>query len=482
MDELGQLFQRHFGEPFLSAVTLKGDGSNRSIYRLIGPSRRVIGVAGPDRQENVAFLEFSRHFRHCGLPVPEIYAEDLARGVYLEEDLGDTTLFQYLSENRIRSGPAQRVIDVYRRVVELLPQFQIVAGKTLNYQVCYPRASFDRQSMRWDLNYFKYHFLRLAQIPFREQALEDDFERFTEFLLGADRDFFLYRDFQSRNIMVREGTPSFIDYQGGRQGALQYDIASLLYDAKADLPPDLREELLDRYLDAAAALAPLDRDEFREYYHGYVYIRLMQAMGAYGLRGFYERKPHFLQSIPYAIANLDYLLRTVELPVALPELTEVFRRLVDSPYLRQFGAVELGAVEPRLTVRIQSFSYRRGLPPDDRGHGGGYVFDCRALPNPGRDERYARLTGADADVIALLEKQPTVEQFMQHVYGLIGATVESYRSRSFTDLLVAFGCTGGRHRSIYCAELLARHLRQQYPVTVEVRHLEMERAAPPPSP
>ncbi|HEV8672956.1 MAG TPA: RNase adapter RapZ [Methylomirabilota bacterium] len=471
-DSLRQFFESHFGEPVQTISALKGDGSGRSLYRLTTGTRSVIGVAGPDRQENTAFLAFSRHFRRSGLPVPEIYADDPARGIYLEEDLGDTTLFQYLSENRTRVGPSGRVVDIYERVVELLPQFQIVAGRTLNYQVCYPRPSFDRQSMAWDLNYFKYYFLRLAQIPFNEQALEDDFERLMDFLLAADRDFFLYRDFQSRNIMLKDGAPCFIDYQGGRKGALQYDIASLLFDAKADLPPDLRDTLLDRYLAAAAAFIPLAREEFLRYYYGYVYIRIMQAMGAYGLRGFYERKPHFLQSIPYAIGNLELLLRTVELPLALPELMEVFRRLVGSTYLRQFGDVEL-----RLTVRIQSFSYRSGLPPDDKGHGGGYVFDCRALPNPGRHEQYAKLTGTDSEVIAFLEKQPAVLRFMNHVYGLIDQSVENYRSRNFTDLMVAFGCTGGRHRSIYCAELLARHLRQKHQVTVEIRHLGIETAA-----
>lgn len=467
-ESLRQLFRRRFGEPVETISALKGDGSGRSIFRLTSRTRSVVGVSNSDRQENAAFLEFSRHFRQSGLPVPEIYADDLVRGIYLEEDLGDTTLFQYLSDNRTRAGLSRQVIEIYEQVVRLLPQFQIVAGKTLNYQVCYPRASFDRQSMRWDLNYFKYYFLRLAQMPFSEQALEDDFERFTDFLLGADRESFLYRDFQSRNIMIRDGAPHFIDYQGGRKGALQYDIASLLFDAKADLPSDVRHELLGHYLEAAAALTPLKREEFLKYYYGYVYIRIMQAMGAYGLRGFYEKKPHFLQSIPYAIGNLEFLLRTVELPVELPALMEVFRRLVGSSYLRQFGDAELN-----LAVRIQSFSYRNGMPSDDKGHGGGYVFDCRALPNPGKYEQYARLSGTDPEVIAFLEREPAVQRFINHVFGLIDESVENYKSRNFTDLMVAFGCTGGQHRSIYCAELLARHLREKYKMKVEVRHREL---------
>ncbi len=466
---LKALFERRFGEPVESVVPLKGDASERRLFRLAAASRTAIGVVNPDARENRAFLEFSRHFRGCGLPVPEIYAEDLDRGIYLEEDLGDTTLFQLLTANRAEGGLSNRTLDLYRQVVALLPRFQIEAGRTLRYDVCYPRSSFDKQSMLWDLNYFKYYFLRLAKIPFREQALEDDFERFAEFLLQAERRFFLYRDFQSRNIMVRDGEPFFIDYQGGRRGALQYDVASLLFDAKADLPFEVRDELVLRYLDAASKLEPIDRQAFLTFYPGFALIRIMQAMGAYGLRGFYERKQHFLASIPYAVRNLEYLLRTAELPVKLPELTEVWHRLVASSSLRQFGSASL-----KLTVRIQSFSYQDGVPTDEKGHGGGYVFDCRALPNPGRFEEYATLTGKDDAVLAFLAHEPAVRDFLGHVFALIDQAVENYQERNFTDLLVAFGCTGGQHRSVYCADRLARHLRDKYQVSVEVRHLAQE--------
>jgi aminoglycoside/choline kinase family phosphotransferase len=466
------LFESRFEEPVESVIALKGDASDRKLFRLTAASRTAIGVVNPDALENRAFLEFSRHFRTCGLPVPEIYAVDLDRGMYLEEDLGDTTLFQFLTVSRAEGGLSSETLDLYRTVVALLPRFQIEAGRTLNYDVCYPRSSFDKQSMLWDLNYFKYYFLRLAKIPFSEQALEDDFERFTEFLLDAERRFFLYRDFQSRNIMVRDGRPLFIDYQGGRRGALQYDVASLLFDAKADLPFEVRDELLERYLEAAEQLEPIDRKAFLAYYPGFVYIRIMQAMGAYGLRGFYERKHHFLASIPYAIRNLEFLLRTVELPVDLSELRQVWRRLIASSSLRQFGTASL-----KLTVRIQSFAYKDGVPTDEKGHGGGYVFDCRVLPNPGRFERYAKLTGRDEPVIAFLENDSAVREFVGHVVALVDGAVQNYQQRNFTDLLVAFGCTGGQHRSVYCAERLARHLREQSQVNVEVRHLAQESGA-----
>ena len=465
-ESLKRLFQERFGAPAGAFLPLPADGSNRRLVRLTGSGRSVIGAYGPDASENRAFLGFSRHFRAAGLPVPEILAERTEDGVYLEEDLGDTTLFQFLTARRGASIP-QDVLAVYEKAVRLLPKFQVTGGKGLDYGLCYPRASFDRQSMLWDLNHFKYFFLRLAKVPFEEQALEDDFQRFADYLLEADRDYFLYRDFQSRNIMVRDGSPWFIDYQGGRKGALQYDIASLLYDAKADLPPEVRRRLLETYLDALSELVPLDRKKFKSLFQGFVLIRIMQAMGTYGLRGFFERKAHFLKSIPYAIHNLEQLLRESELPVPLPALGQVFRRLIASGVLRQFGGASL-----RLTVRVSSFSYLNGMPQDDKGHGGGFVFDCRGLPNPGKHAEYAPLTGMDAPVIAFLEAERDVKDFMEHVGALVERSVLKYQSRNFTDLMVSFGCTGGRHRSVYCAELLAKRLREKTGVAVELRHRE----------
>jgi len=288
MDVLKKLFEQHFHSPVARVQPLQGElgGSGRKIIRLASEQFSAIGILYDVREENVAFLEFSRHFRRHGLPVPEIYAEDLSHGAYLEEDLGDTTLFEFLSKNRVGENIAFEAIEAYRKVVAVLPRFQIEAGRDLNYKVCYPRSSFDRQSMAWDLNYFKYYFLRLAAIPFNEQALEDDFGRLTKFLLSADRNYFLYRDFQSRNVLLRDGHPFFVDYQGGRRGALQYDIASLLYDGKADLPAELRQQLLDRYLHTLAGFIKLEREVFMQHYYAYVYVRIMQALGAYGFRGF----------------------------------------------------------------------------------------------------------------------------------------------------------------------------------------------------
>jgi aminoglycoside/choline kinase family phosphotransferase len=473
IDILKQLFERHFGVPATSASARQRNlgASGRNILRLNGNGQTAIGILYTVRAENVAFLEFSRHFRRHGLPVPEIYGEDLEHNVYLEEDLGNTTLFESLSENRNGDDIAPHVIGAYRKAIAVLPRFQVDAGRTLDYQFAYPRASFDGQSIAWDLNYFKYYFLRLAGIDFNEQGLEDDFHSLTEFLLGANRENFLYRDFQSRNIMLRDGEPWFLDYQGGRKGALQYDIASLLYDAKADLPPGVRQHLLEYYLDDLAKHIALDREEFLRYYYGYVYVRIMQALGAYGFRGFYERKPLFLQSIPYALKNLGWLQQNVELPIALPGLTGTFRAMLASDTLLSFSARK----STGLLVRINSFSFHRGAPPqDDGGNGGGFVFDARSLPNPGREECFKALTGRDAAVVEYLNRHQSVHQYFHNVASLIDAAVENYRSRGFHNLMVSFGCTGGQHRSVYLASRLAEHLHGKG-VEVELRHIELEK-------
>ena len=471
MDVLQRLFEQRFGTPAVRVLALQGQlgGSGRRIVRLTSDKVRAIGILYDVREENVAFLEFSRHFRRHGLPVPEIYAEDLNHGAYLEEDFGDTTLFEFLSKNRVGEKIGADAVEAYRKVVAVLPRFQIEAGRDLDYSVCYPRGSFDRQSIAWDLNYFKYYFLRLAGIGFNEQALEDDFDRLTNFLLSADCNYFLYRDFQSRNVMLKNGEPFFLDYQGGRKGALQYDVASLLYDAKADLPPELRQQLLDLYLDKLGGFVEVKRESFLHYYYSYVYVRIMQALGAYGFRGFYERKAHFLQSVPYALKNLRWLLHNVKVPIALPTLMEAFNSMLASEKLQG-----LASEAENLAVRIWSFSFHRGLPKDESGHGGGFVFDGRSLPNPGREERFKTLTGRDAPVIDYLNQQESVHQFLASVMSLVDASVSEYQRRGFKSLMVSFGCTGGQHRSVYLAEQLAKRLRGRNGVEVVVRHRELE--------
>jgi aminoglycoside/choline kinase family phosphotransferase len=477
MDVLRQLFEQHFGFPPEEVKPLQGQlgGSGRAIVRLSGGEMSAIGILSTIREENVAFLEFSKHFRNQGMPVPEIYAEDLDKGAYLEEDLGDTTLFEFLGEHRSGEDIDAQAMDAYRKAVEALPRFQVVAGRDLNYKVCYPRSSFDRQSIAWDLNYFKYYFLRLAGVPFNEQSLEHDFGKLTKFLLAVDREYFLYRDFQSRNVMLRAGEPYFLDYQGGRKGALQYDIASLLYDGKADLPPAMRQQLLDHYLDCLAGLIDLDRGAFMEHYYAYVYVRILQALGAYGFRGFYERKEHFLQSVPYALKNLRWLAENVKLPIALPALMEALEAIGSSEKLQGKLQELTGPTVAGLTVRVFSFSFHKSALSDEGGHGGGFVFDARALPNPGREERFRALTGRDEAVIDYLSREESVSTYLAHAVALVDASVETYQRRGFASLMVSFGCTGGQHRSVYLAEEMAKHLRSTSGVQVVLRHVELEK-------
>ncbi len=489
MDVLKNLFENHFRFPADVVQPVQGQlgGSGRIIVRLSGNGKSVIGVLHAVPEENRAFLEFSRHFRRHGLPVPEIYAENLGQGAYLEEDLGDTTLFDFLGTHRSGDSVAAEAVEAYRKTIAMLPRFQIEAGRDLNYKICYPRSSFDRQSIAWDLNYFKYYFLRLASVPFNEQALEDDFGRLTRFLLAAPHDYFLYRDFQSRNVMLRNGEPGnanpgnanpgnanpwFVDYQGGRKGALQYDIASLLFDGKANLPPELRQDLLGHYLDCLSGYIDLNRSAFLEHYYAYVYVRILQALGAYGFRGFYERKTHFLESVPYALKNLRWLATNVKLPIALPALLEALDRIASSEKLKG-----LTVAAESLTVRIFSFSFHREMPADPNGHGGGFIFDARSLPNPGREERFRELSGKDVPVIEYLEREDSVRNYLQHVFALVDGSVTAYQVRGFSSLMVSFGCTGGQHRSVYLAEQLAKHLKGHPGVQVVVHHVEMEKQA-----
>ena len=448
---------------------LPASGSYREYIRLKSSNYQAIGTWNEDEKENNAFVSFSSHLKANGVNVPEIYEYDPKSRIYLQEDLGDITLFSFLTDHRIQKGFSSEITDAYLKVVEILPVIQISAGRGIDFDFCYPRKAFDRQSMMWDLNYFKYYFLKLAKVSFDEQALEDDYITFCDYLLKAESNFFMMRDFQSRNIMLRDGEPWFIDYQGGRRGALQYDLASLLYDAKADLPQDTREVLIEDYLDHLNKVHPVDRDEFKQYFYGYVLIRMMQAMGAYGFRGFYEKKAHFLKSIPFALQNLGIVMTKLDLPIELPELFRVLNSLSQSEVLR-----EIVAKETELTVSITSFSYKKGIPADPSGNGGGFIFDCRALPNPGRLVEYQKLTGKDTEVIQFLESYVEVEHFLDAVFTLVDQSVSGYLTRKFSHLSVQFGCTGGQHRSVYSAERMAVHLRNNFPVRVVLRHREQE--------
>jgi aminoglycoside/choline kinase family phosphotransferase len=469
-EEISRVCREWSGSDELKPDKIAGSGSYRQYFRIHLPSQSVIGVYNEDIRENSAFLEFTGHFRAKGLPVPQILYADPGKKIYFLEDLGDLSLFGLL--NRVPANDERinaAVREVYFKVVDILPEFQIRAGDDVPFEFCYPRPAFDRQSMMWDLNYFKYYFLKLARIAFDEQKLEEDFNALTGFLLEVPQDHFMYRDFQSRNIMIVKDSPWFIDYQGGRKGALQYDLASLLYDAKADLPEDFRVQLLDRYIDSAARLKGFDDRSFRKYFDGFVLIRILQAMGAYGFRGYYENKPLFLQSIPYAVRNLRILLERGRLPVRMPMLMQVLAEIIGHPAYS--GAKKETS---SLRVRVFSFSYKKGLPADGSGNGGGFVFDCRAIPNPGRYKEYASLTGKDKAVIDFLRKEPEAEMFLNHAFSIVGQSVRNYMERGFSDLMVSFGCTGGQHRSVYCAEEMTRYLKERFNVIIETSHVELK--------
>jgi aminoglycoside/choline kinase family phosphotransferase len=451
-------------------------GGDRRYFRLGDGKRTAIGVYSRDVAENKAFLSFSRHFHARDIPVPEIYVENGAQTAYLQQDLGDTSLLQRLDALRkLEPGPGkfpEAAVTLYQKALEELARMQIVGGAGLDYRLCIPRSDFDMQSIRWDLNYFKYYFLRAVKVPHDEQALEEDFERLAEWLMETDCTHFLYRDFQARNIMVVGDAPYFIDYQGGRRGALQYDVASLLYQAKADLPDALRESLLDHYIDAAGQYMAVDRAAFKAHYRGYVLIRTLQVLGSYGFRGFFERRPHFLDSIPYALDNVRSLLEADVLPVKLPALWKALKGALESEVLAGIGRKPVA--EKPLRLRIKSFSYKSGVPLDPSGNGGGFIFDCRAILNPGRIEDYKSQTGRDKAVIDYLEALPETQAFFSDASALVEAAVRRYLERGFTDLMVCFGCTGGQHRSVYFADRLAREIGSRFPVDIEVEHVIQE--------
>lgn len=469
---LKNLFTEYFKSEPKSYDPLPPSGSYREYYRITNNSHSAIGVFNEDRKENEAFVSFSKQFLSHKLNVPAIYLEDLENSIYLIEDLGDTTLFSRLGELRQSEKSEPEIIKVYKEVLTTLTKFQITAAENFDYTHCYPRKEFDRQSMLWDLSYFKYYFLKLAKIPFNEQLIEDDFNDFTNFLLQADSKYFLYRDFQSRNIMYKNDLPYFIDYQGGRKGSLQYDVASLLFDAKAELTFEMRDELLGFYLSSLEKIYKINPADFKKFYKPYVLIRILQAMGAYGFRGFYERKSHFLKSIPPALLNLEWLLNNWDTSLKLPHLFKALEQTIQSDELRKFRYPLVD--ENNLTVKIKSFSYKKGIPEDKSGNGGGFVFDCRAIHNPGRYEQYKNFTGKDQDVIDFLERESDADRFLDNVFHIVDAAVENYITRGFANLMVTFGCTGGQHRSVYCAENLSSHLQDKYKVKVELNHRELE--------
>ena len=474
-NELETLFIRLTGEPPLYVKALSAAGSNRKYFRLTGPDRSFIGVEGTSIEENRAFIVLSKHFKQAGLPVPQVFEESCDGLFYLQEDLGDTLLFDFISHGRETGTFNKQETDMLHEVMQKLPEIQVLGAKDLDFSVCYPQPAFNRRSVMWDLNYFKYCFLKATGIEFLEDRLEDDFNRLSDTLLQSESNTFMYRDFQSRNIMIKDGKPCFIDFQGGRKGPVHYDVASFLWQAKARYPQTLRKELLHTYLRSLNRFMPVNDEEFGRQLRHFVLFRTLQVLGAYGFRGYFEKKAHFLQSIPFALENLRELL--ADDFVEYPYLTTLLKQMIG---LKQFQTTGPNpcpnpAAAQGLTVTVCSFSYKKGIPNDESGNGGGFVFDCRAIHNPGKYERYKSLTGQDLPVIEFLEEDGEIKQFLKHAWSLVDAAVKRYKERGFTSLMVCFGCTGGQHRSVYSAQKTAEHLFRQHDVEVHLIHREQNK-------
>ncbi len=441
---------------------IKQQGSNRVYTRVKdADGKTVIRVDGTNRDENRAFIYMSRHFAALGLPVPKVFWVSEDEMSYTQEDLGDTLLFDSITP------------ILLERAIRALAHIQIEGAKDFDWSVCFPVPTMDERSIRWDLNYFKYCFLKGTKIEFSEPKLEDDFDALVQKLTAnANINTFLYRDCQSRNIMIKDGQPYFIDFQGGRRGPTQYDVASLLWQAKANIAPKLREQMIGAYLDELKKLQPdLDEHEWRTALPHFVLFRTLQVLGAYGYRGYFERKQHFLESIPNALRNLKEIF--TQNPILQQEYPTLFllSNQLSIPTVDR-RSTDSQSQHEALVVTIYSFSFKRGIPVDESGNGGGYVFDCRSTHNPGKYEEYKHLTGLDQPVIDFLEQDGEILTFLESVDKLIDHHVERFLERGFTHLQVSFGCTGGQHRSVYCAEHLAKHLKEKYDVQIELNHRE----------
>lgn len=503
MEKLIKLYTEWSGAEPVSTEQLAGAGSNRQYYRFTAEDgTTVIGVIGTSRDENHAFIYLAEHFEQRQLPVPHILAQSDDGLRYLQTDLGSTSLFDAIRGGREAGGRYnQREKQLLKATIRQLPNIQIRGARGLDWQNCYPQPEFDEDSVLFDLNYFKYCFLKPSGLDFHELKLEANFRLFAKDLTSENIDSFLYRDFQARNVMLdADGNPQFIDFQGGRRGPYYYDLASFLWQASARYSDKLRRELVAEYYDALKQYTEVPSlRHFVNRLSLFVLFRTLQVLGAYGFRGYFERKKHFLDSIPPAMDNLRALLKLGEQVFPYPYMMDMLRRLTEMP---RYAHIEEPAVSradgykttdknvyeahPQdgpatfskydgkgpLRVRVFSFSFRKGIPADESGNGGGYVFDCRSTHNPGRYEPYKKLTGLDEPVIRFLEDDGEILTFLNSVYKLADAHVRRYIDRGFTDLMFSFGCTGGQHRSVYSAQHLAEHLHEKFGIEVHICHRE----------
>lgn len=471
IEQIKTLFASYSKQPVISIEKIPQSGSIRIYFRIVTSEKSFIATHGINIKENAAFIHFSRHFKNCNCPVPEIFAVNEAGTVYIQEDFGDISLLDKLEEH----GYNIYVYSLFQQSLKELANLQIKGDENLDYNFCITSKEFGKQAILSDLLYFKYYFLDALQIPYDKEKMLDDFEKLSDYLSHADHKYFMFRDFQSRNILIENEKVHFIDYQGGMKGALQYDVASMLWQAKANLPDEWKNNLLDYYMDCVEEIIKkeIDRARFTNQYNGYVLIRLMQVLGAYGFRGLFERKAHFLTSIPLGLKNLKWFLQNKQIGIALPEFERLLSAIVSDEVIERFEPLQ-ATKKTQLVVYINSFSYKKVLPEDKSDNGGGFVFDCRGILNPGRIEEFKKQTGRDKNVKDYLEQQTKMPGFLNSIFDVVDITVEDYIRRDFSSLMVSFGCTGGQHRSVYAADALARHLRNKFKVKIELHHIEQE--------
>ncbi len=472
-DHITALFKQHNDAPITAIDKLPQAGSDRHYFRLFTPGKNYIATYGNNIKENESFIYFSGKFREKQLAIPEIYYVSDDTCCYIQEDFGNDCLLDKLQQQ----GFTTEVYEMYKKSLTQLARLQVMGHQGMDYTKCLTNAVFGRQAIMADLLYFKYYFLDALARPYDKQKLIDDFEALSNYLSHTEYKYFMFRDFQSRNIIIKEDSSvGFIDYQGGMNGAPQYDVASLLWQAKANLPDDWKQHLLEDYINAFEHTVneTVDRDVFRSQYNGYVLIRLLQVLGAYGFRGLFERKAHFLTSIPLALYNLQWFINNQSLGIAVPEFKKVLDICTSEEVMKEFTPVQATEDTP-LLVTINSFSFiKSGYPKDETKNGGGFVFDMRGILNPGRFDEYKHLSGLDKPVKDFLEQQTKMPDFLNSVYSIVDISVEDYIKRGFENLAINFGCTGGQHRSVYAAEAIARHLKNKFKVKINVTHTNNE--------
>ncbi len=472
-DKIKEFFSDFSKEPIAGIEKLPQAGSERHYFRIHTSDKTFIATYGANLKENESFIYFSRHFKKKNLAVADVLCINEGKNIYLQEDFGDVSLLNRLEE----SGYSTAVYNLYKKSLAQLALLQVKGHEGLDYKKCLTNSSFGKQAIMADLLYFKYYFLDALRQPYDKQKLIDDFEALSNYLSHTEYKYFMFRDFQSRNIMVtQDDTVHFIDYQGGMKGAPQYDVASLLWQAKANLPDEWKQHLLEDYMNAFEKVVeePIDKDIFRSQYNGYVLIRLLQVLGAYGFRGLFERKAHFLTSIPLALQNLKWFVQNQSMGIAVPEFKKVLELCISDEVIQEFTPLQATDETP-LLIMINSFSFiKSGYPKDETKNGGGFVFDMRGILNPGRFDEYKHLSGLDKPVKDFLEQQTKMPDFLNSVYSMVDISVEDYIKRGFEHLTINFGCTGGQHRSVYAAEALARHLRNKFKVKINLAHTNKE--------